>query len=107
MWATGDVMLEIVDGRKAAKTCPKEISQATGRESGKHLSFCEANWGASTRRYMGDLDEFRDSSINKIVQKAMKLVKGHGASQMMASGSNVDEVDKKRRIRDVSDDESS
>ena len=107
MWATGDVTLEFVDGRKSAKTCSKEVSQATGRESSKHLSFCEANWGASTCRYMGDLDEFRDSSIDKILQKAMKLVKGHGAGQMTASGSNVDVVDKKRCIRDISDNESS
>jgi len=35
----------------------------------------------------------------------MKLVKGHGAGQMMASGSNVDVVDKKRCIHDISDNE--
>jgi hypothetical protein len=109
LWSSGDATLVNEDGKKVAKMSSKVVNQATGRESNKAIAFGDANWGTRTQRYLALLDDFRDTSIEKLIQKAQKLVKSSAGStsQTAASESNVKITDGKRLIRDLSDDESS
>jgi hypothetical protein len=107
MWSRGDVKLGIGEdgGKKVAKVTMKAFNQMTGKESHKSLSFGDVNWGPSSRRFLHSLDGFRNSSIDKLMEKAQQLVKSNGQSYGTTT-SNTNELDEMGNgpcIHDLSD----
>jgi hypothetical protein len=108
LWSSGDAKLVFESGesgKKVAKTSLRAINETTGRESGRAMSFGDANWGSSSRRYLYDLNDFREKTIDKLVQKALKYVKNNGQGSVASRSNDSEGMDNHRRIRDLSDDE--
>jgi hypothetical protein len=107
MWSHGDVKLGIGEdgGKKVVKVTMKAFNQMTGKESHKSLSFGDVNWGPSSWCFLHSLDGFRDSSIDKLMEKAQQLVKSNGQSYgtMTSNTNELDEMGNGPCIHDLSD----
>ena len=103
MFCDRTILLDGLEEKGQKKAIVKTINPKTGQVSSRYGAFTEQNWGVVTHTYLKLIkDNLRPGSFEKIVNMAWAHT---NAIQNGGDGMQVDEMDARAQVVDVSDGE--